>query len=117
MSRPLPTPRPATLALLATIAILMVLPLLPLGEDGGSGQGTDQEAARAALALAPDYRPWAAPLWQPPSPEIESLLFTLQAALGAGVLGFCLGRRGRPKGEERSADRPSPPPARRPPCG
>ncbi len=33
------------------------------------------------------------PLWEPPSPEIESLLFAVQAALGAGVLGYYFGRR------------------------
>jgi cobalt/nickel transport protein len=35
----------------------------------------------------------------PPSKEIESLLFMLQAALGAGLLGYYIGlRRGEAKG-------------------
>lgn len=37
------------------------------------------------------YEPVAKPLWEPPSSEIESLLFGLQAAIGAGVLGYFLG--------------------------
>lgn len=37
------------------------------------------------------YEPVAKPLWEPPSSEIESLLFGLQAAIGAGVLGYFIG--------------------------
>ena len=32
----------------------------------------------------PNYKPWFRSIWQPPGGEIESLLFALQAALGAG---------------------------------
>ena len=37
------------------------------------------------------YKPIAKPIWEPPSGEIESLLFALQAAIGAGVIGYFLG--------------------------
>lgn len=37
------------------------------------------------------YKPIAEPIWEPPSGEIESLLFALQAAIGAGVLGYFFG--------------------------
>jgi cobalt/nickel transport protein len=37
------------------------------------------------------YKPIAEPIWEPPSGEIESLLFALQAAIGAGVIGYFLG--------------------------
>jgi len=37
------------------------------------------------------YEPIAKPIWEPPSGEIESLLFGLQAAIGAGVIGYFLG--------------------------
>ena len=30
--------------------------------------------------------------WEPPSGEIESLFFCLQAGVGAGIVGFVLGR-------------------------
>jgi cobalt/nickel transport protein len=47
------------------------------------------------------YQPWFEPLWTPPSKEIESLLFSLQAALGAGLLGYYFGlRRGRGEGRK-----------------
>lgn len=40
--------------------------------------------------------PWFEPLWEPGSGEIESGLFALQAALGAGLVGFVFGNlRGR----------------------
>lgn len=37
------------------------------------------------------YKPIAEPIWKPPSGEIESLLFGLQAAIGAGILGYFFG--------------------------
>lgn len=58
--------------------------------------GSDQQAGQAITAARPGYAPWFAPLWEPPSGEIESLLFGLQAAIGAAAIGYCLGYyRGR----------------------
>jgi cobalt/nickel transport protein len=37
------------------------------------------------------YNPWFNNVWEPPSPEIESLLFALQAAFGAIIIGYFLG--------------------------
>jgi cobalt/nickel transport protein len=37
------------------------------------------------------YKPIAEPFWEPPSGEIESLLFGLQAAIGAGIIGYFFG--------------------------
>ena len=51
--------------------------------------------------LDPDYEPWFSPLLEPASGEIESLLFALQAALGAGVIGFVLGRMTAKKPEAK----------------
>ena len=46
----------------------------------------------------PDYKPWFSPLVGELPPEVESGLFALQAALGAGFLGYALGTyRGRNK--------------------
>ncbi|NLN22191.1 MAG: cobalt ABC transporter substrate-binding protein CbiN, partial [Syntrophomonadaceae bacterium] len=39
--------------------------------------------------------------WEPPSGEIESLLFALQAAIGAGFIGYYLGFvKGRKESEK-----------------
>jgi cobalt/nickel transport protein len=55
--------------------------------------------------IRPDYQRWAVPLWEPPSGEIESLLFALQAAIGAGLLGYYFGRR-RAQSEAKTAALP-----------
>lgn len=92
--------------LLLLVVALAVLPLLlhrpaPEGAEGAEGKaelftGSDSQAEEAIGKIAPDYKPWFAPLWEPPSVEIESLLFTLQGVLGAGVLFYFLGYiRGR----------------------
>ena len=38
-----------------------------------------------------DDQPWAHSIWKPPSGEIESLLFALQAAFGSLIIGYFLG--------------------------
>ncbi|MCZ7461999.1 energy-coupling factor ABC transporter substrate-binding protein [Streptomyces sp. WMMC940] len=92
--------------LLAIVAALAVLPLaLGLGDHKEEPfAGADGEAETAITEIAPDYEPWFAPLYEPPSGEVESALFALQAALGAGVLAYYFGlRKGRRQGGARAA--------------
>ncbi|WP_251066706.1 energy-coupling factor ABC transporter substrate-binding protein [Streptomyces sp. ISL-36] len=92
--------------LLLVVAALAVVPLLlGLGDHKEEPfTGADAEAETAITEIDPDYKPWFSPLYEPPSGEIESALFSLQAALGAGVLAYYFGlRRGRRQGEERAA--------------
>ncbi len=94
------------LLLLLVVAALAVLPLvLGLGDHKEEPfAGADAEAETAITQIDPDYQPWFSPLYEPPSGEIESALFALQAALGAGVLAYYFGlRRGRRQGEPRTA--------------
>lgn len=81
-----------TFIIIACVILLAVLPLLLVkGEFGGA----DGEAEQMILTIAPDYKPWAAPLAELPS-ETESMLFALQAAIGAGIIGYTFGLlRGR----------------------
>ena len=72
-------------ALLIAAALIAVIPLALLRDTDFAG------ADGAAEELDPDYEPIAKPLLEPPGGETESLLFCLQAALGAGVLGFGFG--------------------------
>ncbi|WP_107103813.1 MULTISPECIES: energy-coupling factor ABC transporter substrate-binding protein [unclassified Streptomyces] len=91
--------------LLVVVAALAVLPLaLGLGDHKKEPfTGSDAEAETAITELRPDYEPWFSPLYEPPSGEIESALFALQAAVGAGVLAYYFGlRRGRRQGAERA---------------
>ena len=85
--------------LLLAVATLMALPLWMVkkpvpGPDGTSVAiftGADDKAKELVGSIAPGYKPWAKPLLEPPSSEIGSLLFALQAALGAGFIGYYLG--------------------------
>ena len=58
----------------------------------GQFGGSDDQGSAAVAASRPGFKPWFEPIWVPPSPEIESLLFAVQAAIGAGVIGYVLGR-------------------------
>ena len=53
--------------------------------------GSDDIAKKAITQIDKNYHPWFSSIWKPPSSEIESLLFSLQAALGAGVIGYYFG--------------------------
>ncbi|GGP94676.1 energy-coupling factor ABC transporter substrate-binding protein [Streptomyces roseolilacinus] len=90
------------------LLVVVALAVLPLALGLGEGReepfaGADAQAETAIAENAPDYEPWFTPLYEPPSGEVESALFSLQAALGAGVLTYYFGlRRGRRQGEERA---------------
>lgn len=92
--------------LIAAVAALTILPLLTVkkpaaGPDGKPAEifkGSDNQAEGVIQAVAPDYKPWFHSILKPSSGEIESLLFALQAALGAGFIGYYVGySRGRAK--------------------
>lgn len=97
----------ANLILLAIVLLLAVLPLL-LPVPGGLKEpfaGADDQGMEAIVVIDPGYKPWFEPLWEPPSSEIESLLFALQAALGSGLLGYYLGlRRGQSQRHNQEQD-------------
>lgn len=76
--------------LLIILVALVAIPMIFV-KDAEFG-GADGNAEEAITEIQEDYEPWFASLWEPPSGEIESLLFCVQAALGAGVVGFVLGR-------------------------
>ncbi|MBV6320561.1 energy-coupling factor ABC transporter substrate-binding protein [Duganella violaceipulchra] len=88
-----------TFLLWLALVLLTVLPLwlasappaAPGAEAPAIFAGADDRAQRAIGDIAPGYKPWFAPVLAPASPEIASLLFALQAAIGAGVIGFWLG--------------------------
>ena len=78
------------LILIALVVLIAALPLWLL--RGAEFGGADGAAMELVTQQDPDYVAWADPVLEPASGEIESLLFALQAAAGAGVLGFMLGR-------------------------
>lgn len=71
------------------IIFLMFFGAILLNKDSEFG-GVDGAGEEAIIEIAPDYEPWFSPLWEP-KPETESMLFALQAAIGAGVIGYFIG--------------------------
>ncbi|MBT0772002.1 energy-coupling factor ABC transporter substrate-binding protein [Kineosporia sp. J2-2] len=81
------------LLVVAIFAIPLALRLNTAGQaEGESYAGSDSSAATKVEEINPGYHVWFSPLFEPSSGEVESGLFALQAAAGAGVLGFALGR-------------------------
>ena len=85
-----------TWILIALVILLAVIPLfLTQGAEFG---GADGEAEVAISEIQPDYIPWFSPIWEPPSGEIESVLFALQAAIGTGFIAYFFGYK---KGQQK----------------
>ncbi|AMA62293.1 MAG: energy-coupling factor ABC transporter substrate-binding protein [Kurthia gibsonii] len=86
--------------------IVIALAIFPLFiQKGAEFGGADGEAEAAITEIDKSYEPWFSSIWEPPSGEIESLLFALQAAIGAGFIGYFFGlMRGRTKKEKVSHD-------------
>ncbi|MGY1820713.1 energy-coupling factor ABC transporter substrate-binding protein [Geodermatophilus sp. SYSU D00079] len=78
-----------TALLVLGVVVLVAVPLL-LHAGSSEFGGTDGRATE--LIEESGYTPWFAPVFSAGSTEVESGLFALQAAAGAGVLGYVLGR-------------------------
>lgn len=87
---------------LILIAIVIGLAVVPLfTAKDAEFAGADDKAKKAITEINANYEAWFSPIWEPPSGEIASMLFALQAAIGAGIVGYGLGYlRGRKKKEE-----------------
>jgi cobalt/nickel transport protein len=94
------------LIVLAVVLIAAVPLLFGLGRGAEPFAGSDSQAESAITEEYTTYEPWFSSLFEPPSGEVESGLFALQAALGAGVLGYCFGvvRTRRRAERDRDAD-------------
>lgn len=71
------------------VVAIAVIPLLFVKD--AEFAGSDDQAEEAITEIDKDYKPWFSPIWEPPSGEIESLLFSMQAAIGAGVVCYYFG--------------------------
>lgn len=82
--------------LILAVIVLSIAPFF-IAKDAEFG-GADGAAEEAIIEIKADYEPWFSPIFEPASGEIESLLFALQAAIGAGIIGYGLGYfKGRKK--------------------
>jgi cobalt/nickel transport protein len=75
--------------LLALVVIITIIPLLFI-KDSEFG-GADGMAEEVITEINPSYEPWFESILEPPGGETESLLFCIQAGIGAAVLGFGFG--------------------------
>ncbi|WP_070000890.1 energy-coupling factor ABC transporter substrate-binding protein [Cellulosilyticum sp. I15G10I2] len=87
------------LVLGALVILLMVLPLM-INKDA-EFEGADGAAEAMIAEINPDYEPWMGFMFEPPSGEVETLLFSLQAALGTAVIFYYIGYS---KGKKKYAD-------------
>ena len=85
--------------LIVLILLIGVVPLLLVKSEFG---GSDDKGEEVIKTIKPNYEPWAKNLIELPGDETESLLFALQTAIGAGVVGYVLGYF---KGERKNAHR------------
>ena len=91
--------RTQNILLIVGVIVLALLPLWivdkpaasPNGEEVSLFGGSDDKAKTLISEIRPDYQPWFKPLLEPASGEIASMLFALQAALGAGFIGYYIG--------------------------
>jgi cobalt/nickel transport protein len=92
------------LILIAAVVVLAAAPLFMRYSTSEPFTGSDDQGTGLIKQLDPSYKPWFSSVWEPPSGEIGSLLFALQAAIGAGVLGFYIGlRKGRSDARKEDA--------------
>lgn len=81
--------------LIALIIILIIIVIAPFiiyngyGEEEGYFGGSDDSAS--GIIEESGYEPWFSSIWEPPSGEIESLIFAIQAAIGALIIGYFFG--------------------------
>jgi cobalt/nickel transport protein len=86
--------------IIVVVVFLFAAPLIlfPSASFGGADSGAEQAISDSG------YVPWFTSIWTPPSSEIETLLFSLQAAIGALIIGYFIGneRGKRAKNKEVS---------------
>lgn len=76
--------------LLGLLAVAIILVSAILLNPNSDFSGTDDGGGDLIGDVDPDYEPWFENLWEP-SGELQTLFFTLQAAIGALVIGYFLG--------------------------
>jgi len=81
----------AGVAILAFIAVFLATTMMmPTAEFAGSDSVASGQISEISGVPEDDFQPLI-PQWAPPSGEIESCLFALQAAVGGIVLGYVFG--------------------------
>ncbi len=83
--------------MLLVVLILFSIPFIL----GGEFEGADVTGGSALEQIG--VQPWFSPIWEPPSGEVETGFFALQAAIGALIVGYFIGYyTGKQKGKEEN---------------
>jgi cobalt/nickel transport protein len=72
------------------VILVIAVAVIPLFLNSFNFAGSDDAAGKAVTTVDPNYKPWAKPITVP-GEKTETLLFCLQAGIGAGVLGLGFG--------------------------
>jgi cobalt/nickel transport protein len=75
---------------LVIIAILLIVSPLVINKNA-EYSGADGQAEKVITEIDPNYKPWVSSIYKPQSGEVESLLFSVQASLGTGIICYYLG--------------------------
>jgi cobalt/nickel transport protein len=86
------------LLMMGAVILLLALPFWivqkpapgPEGKEVEIFRGSDDQAKDLIGKIAPGYQPWFKSINKLPSGDIGSLLLAIQAALGAGFIGYYL---------------------------
>lgn len=78
------------LILIVIIVIIIFSQLIFIKES--EFLGTDTLAENVVMEINPTFEPWINKIFPENSGEMETFFFTLQAAIGASIVGFILGR-------------------------
>ncbi len=81
----------AKLAIVLGLLVLAIIIVPLITQRGAEFGGADGEAEGVITQINPEYEPWFSSIIEPASGEIESLLFSSQAAFGAGIIGYYIG--------------------------
>ncbi len=77
---------------LLLLALALLICVVPLAIVKGEYGGADDKAESVISEIRPEYEPWFKSIYEPPSGEVESLLFALQASIGGLIIGFGFGK-------------------------
>ena len=81
-----------TIVILFSICLLLIVGPLIINKNAKFA-GADNQAEQMITKIDKNYKPWFSSLWVPPSGEVESFIFAAQAAIGAGFIGFFIGKK------------------------
>lgn len=73
------------------VLIIIGLVAFPLLFESKAVSAPSSDDQGPAWILSTGYIPWVHPLWEPPNSDMEAGLFALQAAFGAGIMGYIFG--------------------------